>query len=990
MQTRADWENPELTGRDRLPAHAYFFGYETPATAREGDRAASRGFESLSGAWQFRLFDHPGRVPADAAVRLHDDWDPVSVPHLWQFDGYGQLQYTDEGYPFPVEPPLVPAENPTGVYQRVVALAAARDGEQLVLRFDGVESYAEIFVNGHFVGMTKGSRLAAEFDVTDHVVDGGNLVTVKVLQYSDGTYLEDQDMWWASGIFRDVYLVRRPSARLTDFFVRTHRAGDDAMVDLSVWAEGAERIDIAITTPTGEVHTDSVQPGATVRIVLPGAVFWNPEEPVLHDLLLTVIGPDGVSEYVPHRLGLREVTIEGGLLKLNGVVFTMHGVNRHDHDDRKGRAVDMGRVRRDLVMMKHANINAVRTSHYPNDPRFYEMCDELGLLVLAETDMESHGFALVDDPARLTDDPEWQAAHVDRIERHVLAQRNHASIVMWSLGNESGYGCNIEAMYHRAKQLDPTRPVHYEEDRFAETVDVVSTMYSRVQQMNDFGQHPHPKPRILCEYAHAMGNGPGGLAEYQAVFDRYDSIQGHFLWEWCDHGVLAHTEDGRQYHRYGGDFGDYPNNGNFCIDGLIGPDQVPSPGLAEYKQVICPVRLARVEDGVAVTNRRWFTGLDDVVIEVDQWVNGQALTVATIMPGALAPGATLTATVVGVDLDAHTTVARVISTRAHDWTPPGRELGRYQLSVVESLPPTAAGVVRAGSAVTAVDEDARLVVRAGASVLTFDTVTGDLLDWTAGGRALVSAPLRLGFWKPTIDNHEPDAQASWRPHHLHAMQTSVRDVAWHTDGDDVVVSHRVRVAPPVFDFGVHAQVEWRINPLGQAGVRMVGEPYGSYDGLVPRIGVTLGLPGDLRAVTWFGRGPGENYPDSAQAATVGQWASTVDDMVTPYVKPQDYGNRGEVRWVEFSDGTGAGLRAHRPLDQPAFQFSAWPFTASDIDAARHRTDLVARDDITVNLDHLMLGLGSNSWGSEVLERYRVRLQPFDLGFVLTPLIGKEA
>ena len=267
---------------------------------------------------------------------------------------------------------------------------------------------------------------------------------------------------------------------------------------------------------------------------------------------------------------------------LNGSYFKMHGVNRHDHDPERGRAVRMDRVRRDLELMKQHNINAVRTAHYCNDPRFYEMCDEIGLMVLAETDLESHGFANVDDLDRITDDAAWQEAYVDRIERHVLAQRNHASIVMWSLGNESGYGVNIPAMYHRAKELDPFRPVHYEEDRNADYVDVISTMYSRVQQMNDFGEHPHPKPRILCEYAHAMGNGPGGLSEYQEVFNKWDTIQGHFIWEWLDHGLLAKTDDGRDFYKYGGDYGDYPNNSNFCIDGLVFPWQEPSPGLTEY------------------------------------------------------------------------------------------------------------------------------------------------------------------------------------------------------------------------------------------------------------------------------------------------------------------------------------------------------------------------------------------------------------------------
>ena len=678
-----DWENPRLTNRNRLAARAYFFGYATPELARTHSRALSRGFVDLSGPWRFRLFDHPRRVPDDFATTAQDGWDVIQVPHLWQMDGYGHLQYTDEGYPFPIEQPLVPADNPTGAYQRTLTLTAPSEGEQVVLRFDGVESYAEIFCNGTFVGMTKGSRLAAEFDVTEHVVDGENLFAIKVLQFSDATYIEDQDMWWASGIFRDVYLVTRPAARLTDFFVRTHRTDDGAAeVTLTACAEGADSVEWSIHDDGVEVASATLEAGGSATVTIPEAHFWNPEDPHLHDMLFTVHG-DGAVDHVPHRLGLTEVTIVDGLLRLNGSYFNMHGVNRHDHDDHSGRAVGMARVRRDLELMKQHNINAVRTAHYPNDPRFYEMCDELGLMVIAETDLESHGFANVGEIERITNDPEWEDAYVDRIERHVLAQRNHACIIMWSLGNESGYGCNIPAMYKRCKELDPTRPVHYEEDRNAEYVDVISTMYSRVQQMNDFGENPHPKPRITCEYGHSMGNGPGGLSEYQDVFNKHDSIQGHFIWEWCDHGIAATTADGRKYHKYGGDYGDYPNNSNFCIDGMVFPWQEPSPGLTEYKQVICPVLVEFADGTLTVTNRRWFTTLSDVVVTLETLHDGVVVDVQVFTPGAVLPGESWHTPVDVLEAAAGETLctARVSSTRAESWTAPMRELGRFGFTI---------------------------------------------------------------------------------------------------------------------------------------------------------------------------------------------------------------------------------------------------------------------------------------------------------------------
>lgn len=988
MTVVSDWENPSLTGRNRMPAHAYFFGYATADLAATYSRTLARGFVDLSGPWKFKLFDHPRRVPRGFAAVAQAGWDVVQIPHLWQLDGYGHLQYTDEGYPFPIDQPHVPADDPTGAYQRVIALTVPAAGERLVLRFDGVESYAEVFCNGEFVGMTKGSRLPAEFDVSKHVRDGENLFAVKVMQFCDGTYIEDQDMWWASGIFRDVYLVTRPAARLTDFWVRTHRTDSGAAeVTLTAWAEGAESIEWRIADGDAELTSTTVQPGAIATVTLPDARFWNPEDPHLHDMLITVRGADGVADHVPHRLGLTEVTIRDGLMRLNGSYFAMHGVNRHDHDDHAGRAVGMARVRRDLELMKQHNINAVRTAHYPNDPRFYEMCDELGLFVVAETDLESHGFANVDNISRITDDPEWESAYVDRIERHVMAQRNHPSIVMWSLGNESGYGCNIPAMYKRTKELDPTRPVHYEEDRDAAYVDVISTMYSRVQQMNDFGEHPHPKPRIICEYGHSMGNGPGGLSEYQAVFNKWDSIQGHFIWEWCDHGLAATTDDGRAYHKYGGDYGDYPNNSNFCIDGLIFPWQEPSPGLIEYKQVICPVLVEYAAGVVHIANRRWFTTLDDIVVILETLHDGVATDTQVLTPGPVAPAGKWSSPVhVEVSGAGETScTARVHSTATTSWSAPMRELGRYGFPI-SSAPRKALGPVAAPPLLVIADDTALRISTPG-SDLNFDLLTGDITSWVSGGRPVIASAPRLEFWKPLVDNHQQECDNLWAPNHIEIMQTSTRSVTWREENGAVVVDVAQRIAPPVLDFGMHATISWRITGDGHVDLAVSGTPYGGYRDMIPRIGITFEVPGDHRSVEWYGRGPGENYPDSAAANTIGRWTSDVGAMFTPYVVPQDCANRGDVRWVAFSSPHGDGLAITQPDDTrgKGFAFSAWPYTSADIDAARHRTDLVMRDTVTVNINHAVLGLGSNSWGSEVLDTYRLRFEAFDFAFSLLPL-----
>lgn len=980
-----DWESPSLTGRNRLPGRAYFFGYESLASAQTGDRSRSRGFANLSGSWAFRLFEHPARVPAAALSQLMPGWDTAVVPHLWQMDGYGQLQYTDEGYPFPIDQPNVPANNPTGVYQRTVNVGDTRSGDRLILRFDGVESYAEVFWNGTFVGMTKGSRLAAEFDVTEHAHPGANLLVVKVLQYSDATYIEDQDMWWASGIFRDCYLLVRPAARLVDFHVRTHRLDDTtAEVTLSTTIEGAQLASWEIRDDDRLVAVADISTDADAVVRIKDAHFWNPEDPHLYEMLITVRGHEDV-EYVPHRLGLAEVTIENGQLLLNGSYFKMHGVNRHDHDDHRGRAVGMARVERDLHLMKAHNINAVRTAHYPNDPRFYEMCDRIGLFVVAETDLESHGFANVGEIERITNDPAWETAYVDRIDRHVRAQRNHASIVMWSLGNESGYGCNIAAMYERCKELDPYRPVHYEEDRNADVVDVISTMYSRVSQMNDFGEHPHPKPRIICEYGHAMGNGPGGLSEYQQVFNRWDSIQGHFLWEWCDHGLAAVTDDGRTYHAYGGDFGDYPNNSNFCIDGLVFPWQEPSPGLIEYAQVIGPVLVDYDNQICRITNRRWFTDLNDIALVVETQHHGTTVATTTLTPGAVAPGHSVSIPL-SVDRAAagETMITvRVLTTTATAWAPSMHQLGIYQF-VVDRQP--AAITEWPTRAIEADVTDEVLELTTADSGMSFDLLSGELTSWTRGGCELLSSPPMIGFWKPLVDNHQQEYEELWQPRHLDIMQSSTRSVSWHRERDLVIITVDSVIAPPTLDLGMRTRMTWTVHPDGRADLRVVGTPYGSYHDLIPRVGISFTMPAAMRQVEWYGRGPGENYPDSATAMTIGRWRSDADAMFTPYVLPQDCANRGDVRWAAVTDSAGEGLLIAAESPAGPFSLSVWSYSAQAIAQARHRTDLTSESSVTVNVNHQVLGLGSNSWGSEVLDSHRVRFEPFEFTLTLQPSI----
>lgn len=992
-----DWENPSITGRNRLPAHAYLLPFTNREQSLSRKRENTSGFTSLSGEWKFTFYDNPARVPDSFYSQYDESADTVHVPHLWQIDGYGHLQYTDEGYPFPIDPPYVPSDNPTGAYQRQITVDEIRDDRRYILRFDGVESYFELFINGRYVGFSKGSRLAAEFDVTQYLVAGTNLIAVKVLQYSDATYFEDQDMWWASGIFRDVWMVSRPQQHLFDFHLTTLRlpnADAEFSLDLTL-SQPAQNLDVRWeitdvdrTVASGQCATEGdTTLSASVTVAQPR--WWNPEKPALYNLFITLIdtSTDEVLEVINHRFGFRDIRIEDGHLLLNGTYFTMHGVNRHDHDPKRGRAVTMERVRRDLLLMKAHNINAVRTAHYPNDPRFYEMCDEIGLFVVAETDLESHGFANVGEIERITNDPAWEISYVDRIERHVLAQRNHASIIMWSLGNESGYGCNIRAMYKRCKELDPIRPVHYEEDRNAEVVDVISTMYSRVSQMNDFGEHPHPKPRIICEYGHSMGNGPGGLSEYQEVFNLHDSIQGHFIWEWIDHGIEDHDDTGRIFYRYGGDYGDYPNNANFCIDGMVFPWQEPSPGLREYKYVIAPVCSNLNGHMLTVRSRQWFEPLTDLRITIAASTDGVKTHEHTLDCPPLSPGRseTIDLAELGV-MTAETTAVDVsfIRTEETEFAPEGDEIAHDQFQLNAFLPLELPSPQRTPSTS---EDNTSLLIDAGKTSIRFDLVNGDLTSYAVNGEELIVQPPRITFWKALIDNHQQEFDELWEPRFLNICQESTRDVQWSSEADTVRVEVHTTIAPPTLDFGMRCVYRWTIDGNGILRLTVSGTPYGDYRDIIPRIGVRLGVSGELERISYHGRGPGENYPDSKKSNWVGQYECSVQDLGTPYVVPQDNGNRGDIRWFSLTNTHGIGLSVvavSEPLNIRASQY----FDAQ-LEAAKHMNELEPERSIELNIDPQLLGLGSNSWGSEVLDSYRVRFTDFTHSFAFMPLSNEE-
>ncbi|ENO8808821.1 beta-galactosidase subunit alpha [Photobacterium damselae] len=999
-----NWENFLHLHENRMAPRAYFFSYDSVQSAKSFQRELSNRFMLLSGQWTFNFFTNPLLVPEEFYSQKMTDWGHITVPNMWQMEGHGDLQYTDEGFPFPIDVPFVPTDNPTGAYQRTFTLGEQWNDKQTIIKFDGVETYFELYVNGQYVGFSKGSRLTAEFDISAYVQQGENLLSVRVMQWADSTYIEDQDMWWTAGIFRDVYLVGKEAVHVQDFTVRTDFADDYQSATLSCSVE-LENLTHAVATgyqleyslqdngvevAQGSCSIDDIDANRQVQFAIDmnNPQQWNAENPYLYQLFITLKNSQGqILEVIPQRVGFRDIKVRDGLFYINNQYVMLHGVNRHDNDHLKGRAVGMDRVEKDLILMKQHNINSVRTAHYPNDPRFYELCDIYGLFVMAETDVETHGFANVGDLSRITNDAAWEAVFVDRAERHVHAQKNHPSIIMWSLGNESGYGCNIRSMYAATKAIDDTRLVHYEEDRDAEVVDVISTMYSRAQLMNYFGEHPHEKPRIICEYAHAMGNGPGGLTEYQNVFYAHDHIQGHYVWEWCDHGILARDENGEEFYKYGGDYGDYPNNYNFCMDGLIFPDQTPGPGLKEYKQVIAPVKIRAVDGSnnrFIIENKLWFSDLNDYTITADVRAEGETLRTVQFKVEDLAANSAREITLALPELDERETFVNFTVRKDSRtlYSAANHDIAVYQFLLKENTATAPVFVNHNATELNVVESRLDYTITGHNFALTFSKVNGKLTSWLINGEELIQSEPRLNFFKPMIDNHKQEYEGLWQPAHLQIMQEHFRTLNVETLDGKVVISTTSIIAPPVFDFGMRCHYCYQINAEGQLNIELRGERYGDYPHVIPVIGLDLGINGDFDQVKYYGRGPEENYQDSQQANMIDVYQTNVADMFVNYPFPQNNGNRQHVRWAALTNRHGTGLLVKPQQD---INFSAWFCTNENLHAAQHTIELEKSGYITLNLDHQVMGLGSNSWGSEVLDSYRVYMDTFCYGLTLMPL-----
>mgnify|MGYP000559473040 CR=1 FL=1 len=1015
---RKDWENPSVIASNRLPAHSPLAAYENESEALHA--RPSSFLQTLNGQWSFSLFDRPDLVPLSFAEPGFDEegWTSTPVPSNWQLQGFDRPIYTNVKYPFEVNPPKVPEDNPTGCYRRNFSVPDAWQSRQTRIVFDGVNSAFHLWCNGHWVGYSQDSRLAAEFDLSPYLHDGENQLAVMVMRWSDGSYLEDQDMWWLSGIFRDVTLLSKPLSGIADvaFDTELDACYRDAYVNIQTTLTDSDASIKAQLYYLGEAVSEAVIAEVGGRVVderggfldrADGRIFvenpekWSAETPNLYRLVVSLLDKGGaVLDCEAYDLGFRAVEIIDGQLCLNGKALLIRGVNRHEHHPEKGHAVSVADMEQDVQLMKQYNFNAVRCAHYPNHPAFYQLCDRYGLYVVDEANIETHG---MDPCSRLSDDTEWLQAYMARATRMVKRDRHHASIILWSLGNESGIGANHHAMYQWIKQTDPGRPIQYEgggSDTAA--TDIICPMYARVDE--DIEHEAVPKwaikkwiglpnenrPLILCEYAHAMGNSLGSFDKYWQAFRHYPRLQGGFIWDWVDQGLSRHDEHGTHYWAYGGDFGDEINDRQFCINGLVFPDRSPHPALFEAKkaQQFFQFTLVSTEPlRVSLKSEYLFRRTE-----------GEQITWTITEEGHVIAGGYL-----ALDMEAEQgceleLLANLPETKA------GREY-LLNLSITQTQPTSwsAAGHVVAEEqfylpAATALElpeknkdceppllvDDANILRITGEKYsLTFNKSSGLLTEWLINGQPQLQRPPVDNFWRAPIDNDigtseadhvDPKAWVSrWGSAGLQSLVRRSLSTSVQTDETHVRVSTRQGY---FHDEHPVIVTNW-IYCIAADGALTLDVDVEVSKGLppLPRVGIEWVLPLGTTDVNWYGRGPHENYPDRLQSAALGRYQASLDQMHTHYIFPTENGLRCDTRELQIN---GLQLGGH-------FHFSLSRYSLESIGQAKHTHELEEDDCVYLRTDGYHMGVGGDdSWSPSVHGEFLLQAAQYHYRITLEP------
>lgn len=1026
------WEDLSILSMNRELPRADLSPFESIESAINGRREESPFIQLLNGEWDFYYAQTPGSVPQgyqQPEFTAAGGWDRIPVPSCWQLHGYGQPHYSSCPYPFPVDPPHVPRLNPTGCYRTGFQLREDWNGKEIYLLFEGVDSAFQVWVNGRSAGYSEGSHYTSEFRVTDLLHPGRNLLAVEVYQWCTGSYLESQDKWRLSGIFRDVYLLARPPAGIRDAAVRTVMLKDYTEGVLEITADMVNRSaqpqqpcylqTVLLDGEGGTVFTreyeQAVQsePQSGVRIAVQETVsaprLWTAETPYLYTLLLAVYDSDRVVlEVYRIAIGFRDLAIAEGRLLVNGQPVIIKGVNRNEFDARNGYVITEEDMERDILLMKRHNINTVRLSHYPNDSRWLDLCDRYGVYVMDEADLETHGFALTGERVNqeipgfargaaescLSEHPDWREAYVDRARRMVERDKNHPCVIVWSLGNESGYGPNHDAMAQWVRAADPARPIHYERAYDAGIVDIVSTMYPSVEMLAAEGRKQDHRPYLMCEFGHAMGNSTGNLQEYWDTIYAYPRLLGGLIWEWRDLAVLRTEEDGTAVYAYGGDFGDEPHGGSFCLDGLLFPDHTPKAALLEYKKAIEPLTIQWAGKAAAcleIQNRYDFLTLahlqgawqlyrDGVVID-------SGLLPALATPAGKAEQVQLPLNGAIPDGPGEYWLHVSFSLRSNAlWAEAGHEVAWADLPL--------AGIAASGPVPSGGDMEARMqleeshtafTVRGSGFRMLVNKESGQLEEWEHEGVRLLTSGPAVNIWRAPVDNDVHLAK-EWVTAGYNRLKAEIREISVQDMGTQ---GCRITVRQVMGARGAavicRTTMVYTISNTGSIHLQADFEPLKELPPL-PRFGVELCMPEQYDTLSWFGRGPHECYADRKESGKLGLFSGSVEEQFVPYIKPQENGNKADIRWGQLSDKHGNGLRI---TGETLFHMSAHHYSVQDMSTAAHVHQLKRLDRTIVKLDAAQSGIGNHSCGyAPTLAPYLLQAVKRSFAITLHPVVTK--
>lgn len=986
----------EVLEKNREPARSHYIPYDGEAGALVQKRSCSPYYKNLDGQWNFKLYET--FEEAQAAVKEAVDWETIKVPSCWQCRGYDRRQYTNIRYPFPFNPPHVPMKNPTGLYQKTVMWYGHNDKETFIV-FEGVNSCLYLFVNGKFAGYSQGSRLPSEFNISAYLKDGENDVRVLVVKWCDGSYLEDQDMWRYTGIFRDVYMLLRSRKRITDYKIEQSFSDDFKSAEITVSFIKNCSCTVKLLDEDNRaadvLKLSEKETAAVFKIENPK--LWSAEQPYLYKLIFST-----EDEVIGARTGLRKITVEDGVFKINKRPVILKGVNRHESHPVYGQTVPLSHMIEDLRLMKENNVNTIRTSHYPPDARFLDLCDKYGFYVIDENDLEAHGCEAAGDRHLLGKTPEWKDAFIDRISRTYERDKNHSSVIMWSLGNEAGYDVNHIAMARWLKEKDISRPVHYEGaasgyEGLADTsyLDVNSRMYPPLHELKAYAEdEENKKPMFLCEYSHAMGLGPGDIGDYMELFEKYDKLMGGCIWEWCDHGIQTGMKDGRPVYAYGGDFKETPHDGNFCIDGLNYPDRTPHTGLKEMKQIYAPFKVVSVDEKercVSVYNRFDFTDFKnyEFVWEVVSDGRTAAEGRTEVKAGPHECGKLFYE--LPKKLSGEVFLNIFMIQKADGFlTRRGSERGFVQICLKEASEEIGDKEDKTCGKTSSdrpliVDKDGRFINILGQDfVYVYDTAEGGFVRLEKSGKNMISGIPTLCIWRAPIDNDRV-IEDKWRGAMYHESSLQVYRTDIHEENEGVTIEMVCGFGAKSYLPVLSGRIQYTVSESGKITVKTeLKQRTGTPE--LPRLGLVLPVKKELNNVFYYGYGPHESYCDLHASSRIGLYGTTAQKMAEHYIKPQENGARYAVRYAGVYEENGIGIKIE---SAESFSLNVSPYSLDELTGKKHDSELSESADNYIHIDAAMRGTGSAACGPELAPRYRCSEKTWDFTFELEPVFWED-